>query len=88
MPEPKRRRIPKRPSPHARPARPCQWTTRDVRDLLTNPIYGYGIVLEPADQVPVAVQRFERQLADEQNQRGFGFTLQELDQRFQSFFSA
>jgi hypothetical protein len=51
-------------------------------------MYGYGIVLEPADQVPAAVQQFERQLADEQSARGFGFTLQELDQRFQSFFTA
>jgi hypothetical protein len=78
----------KRSSPRARQPRPREWTAHDVRDLLTNPLYGYGIVLEPADQVSAAVQQFEEQLADEQNKRGFGFTLQELDQRFQSFFTA
>ena len=56
--------------------------------MLTNPVYGYEIVLEPSDQVPATLQKFEEQLADEQNKRGFGFTLQELDERFQSFFTS
>jgi hypothetical protein len=55
--------------------------------MLTNPIHGYGIVLEPADQLPAAVQQFEEQLADEEAKRGFGFTLQELDDLFQKFFA-
>ncbi len=87
MPKPKRRRMPKRTSSRAHRASPREWTARDVRTLLTNPMYGYGIVLEPADRVPAAVQQFEQQLADEQNARGVGFTLQELDERFQSFFA-
>jgi transposase len=49
---------------------------------------GYGIVLEPADRVPAAIQKFEEQLATEQDKRGFAYTLQELDQRFQSFFTS
>jgi len=88
MPTPKRRRTLRRSSSHAHPTPPRGWTARDVRTLLTNPMYGYGIVLEPADRVPAAVQQFEQQLADEQNARGFGFTLQELDERFQAFFAS
>lgn len=88
MPEPKRRRIPKRSQrPRARRA-PAPWTTSDVRNLLTNPVHGYGIVLEPVDRVPAAVQQFEQQLATEEASRGFGFTLPELDERFQQFFAA
>jgi hypothetical protein len=88
MKMPKKRKPPIRSSGHARLPRPKQWSANQVRDLLTNPMYGYGIVLEPADQVPATVQQFERQLADEQNKRGSGFTPQELDQRFQSFFTS
>ncbi len=84
----KKKAAPKRSSSHPRPARAPRWTASQVRDLLTNPIYGYGIALEPADRVPVEIQKFEEQLAAEQDQRGFGFTLQELDQRFQSFFAS
>lgn len=56
--------------------------------MLTNPIYGYGIVLEPRERVSATIQQFEEQLAVEQDQRGFAFTVQELDQRFQAFFVA
>lgn len=88
MPEPKRRRMPKRSQRRAHETGAHEWTASDVRNLLTNPTHGYGIVLEPADQIPAAVQQFEKQLADEQSKRGFGFTLQELDERFQSFFTS
>lgn len=85
---PKKRATPKRSSSHPRLARPQQWTASEVRELLTNPIYGYGIVLEPVRLVPGAIQEFEQQLATEQDKRGFAFTLQELDLRFQSFFTS
>ena len=85
---PKKRKPPIRSSRQARPRPSGEWTASQVRDLLTNPTHGYGIVLEPSDQVPAAIQQFEEQLADEQNKRGFGFTLQELDERFQSFFTS
>ena len=88
MPEPKRRRMPKRATRRSQPSKGRPWTASDVRNLLTNPMHGYGIVLEPIELVPAAVQHFEEQLADEQSQRGFGFTLQELDQRFQAFFTS
>jgi hypothetical protein len=84
----KEKTTPKHPSSRSRSARAQQWTAAQVRDLLTNPIYGYGIVLEPAVRVPAEIQKFEAQLADEQNKRGFGFTLQELDERFQSFITS
>ena len=88
MPEPNRRRMPQRtkrvvPKEQTRP-----WTASDVRELLTNPLYGYGIVLEPMDQVSAAVQQFEQQLAAEEASRGFGFAIPELDERFQQFFAA
>jgi hypothetical protein len=84
----KKKTSPKRPSSRSHPARPQQWTAAQVRDLLTNPVYGYGIVLQPVDRVPAEIQKFEAQLADDQNKRGFGFTLQELDERFQAFFTS
>lgn len=88
MPEPKRRRIPKRTKQVARKEQARPWTASQVRDLLTNPLYGYGVVLEPIDQVPAAVKQFEQQLAAEEASRGFGFALPELDERFQQFFAA
>jgi len=85
---PKKRKPPVRSSRQVHPRPSGEWTASKVRDLLTNPTHGYGIVLEPSDQIPTAIQHFEEQLADEQNKRGFGFTLQELDERFQSFFAS
>ena len=88
MPEPKRRRMPKRSPRLEREKSARPWTAGDVRNLLTNPVYGYGIVLEPMDQVPAAMQQFEQQLAEEEAKRGFGFTLPELDERFQLLFAS
>jgi hypothetical protein len=85
---PKKRKSPVRSSGHVRPRQSGEWTPSKVRDLLTNPTHGYGIVLEPADRVPAAIQKFEEELATEQDKRGFAYTLQELDQRFQSFFTS
>lgn len=83
----KKRPAPKRSRTHATRPRNT-WTSSQVRDMLTNPIYGHGIVLQPADLVPAAMQKFELQLANEQSKRGFSFTLQKLDQRFQSYFAS
>ena len=84
---PKKRKPPVRSSSRPRPQRTEQWTANQVRDMLTNPMHGYGIVLEPADDVPAVVQRFEEELANEEAKRGFGYTLQELDTLFQNFFA-
>lgn len=85
---PKKRKPPIRSSGRMCLTRPKPWTASEVRDLLTNPTYGYGIVLQPAHLVPAEIQKFDEQLADEQNKRGFGFTLQELDERFQAYFAS
>ncbi len=86
MPKRKRAAVKRSSSRSMRPS--YRWTGPKVRDMLTNPIYGYGVVLLPADQVPLAIQQFEEQLANEQSKRGFAFTLQELDERFQAHFKS
>ncbi len=72
--------------PRASRSHSASWTAEQVRDMLTNPIYGYGIVLEPAGVVTAQVQRLESALAQEQKERGKPFSLEELDQRFQALF--
>ncbi len=57
-----------------------------MRDLLTNPVYGYGILLEPLGGVAVHLQELEHILAKEQRERRKPFSLEELDQRFQTLF--
>ena len=83
----KKRSAPKRSRRHATRTSD-KWTGSQVREILTNPVYGYGIVLQPAELVSAAIGQFEQALANEQSTRGFGFTLQELDQRFQSHFAS
>ncbi len=85
MPEAKRRRTPKRSLRRARQLRLQKWTSGGVRDLLTNPTHGYGIVLEPAELVPALIQKFERNLAKIQNKRGKPFNVAELDEHFQTY---
>jgi recombinase len=63
-----------------------RWTPEHVRAMLTNPVYGYGIVLEPTEVVSKQVQQLERALAREHNERGKSFSVTELDQRFQALF--
>jgi hypothetical protein len=84
---PKKRKPPVRSSSRSRPQRTAEWTASQVHDMLTNPIHGYGIVLEPTNQLPAVMQRFEEELANEEAKRGFGYTLQELDALFQKFFT-
>ncbi len=62
------------------------WTEQAVRDLLTNPVYGYGLRLEPSEVVAVHIQELEHILAKEQRERRKPFSLEELDQRFQTLF--
>ncbi len=69
-----------------RPLKGEPMSANDVRDILNNPVYGYGIVLEPFDVAIAQVAALNRQLADEQRERGREFSLQELDQRFQKLF--
>ncbi len=57
-----------------------------MRELLTNPTCGYGIVLEPAGLVPALMQKLEQNLARMQRRRGKAFTIEELDQQFQTYF--
>lgn len=87
MADPKRRRTPQRASSRSRRRRATSRSSVEVRDLLTNPVYGYGIVLEPTDLVPALMRKVEENLARMQNRRGKPFTLQELDEHFQSYFA-
>ena len=64
-----------------------KWTAQDVADTLANPIYGYGIVLEPFEAVVDAVMKYDRLLAGEQHRRGEPLSLDELDERFQQLFA-
>jgi len=80
-------RQPKKRTPKRSPiSRSHKWTANQARDLLTNPTYGYGIVLEPAELIPDLILKLEQNVAKMQNQRGYPFTLDELDQLFQNFF--
>lgn len=63
------------------------WTPEQVRQMLASPVYGYGWVLEPANVVTHAVLLLREELAKEQRERGTAYSLDELDQRFQSLFT-
>ncbi len=77
----------KKRKPHATPSsRSRPFTERDVRDMLANPIYGYGIVLEPFETVIQRVEELQLHLAAERLARGAPFTPEELDERFQALF--
>jgi hypothetical protein len=74
----------------ARPVAPMgqrPFSAKDIREILSNPTYGYGIVLEPTEVAGAAVMQLNRHLADEQRRRGEPFSLGELDQRFQALFA-
>ena len=64
-----------------------QWTAEHVRKMRLNPVYGYGIVLEPFDAVAEAVMQCDQTLAGEQQRRGKPFSLDELGRRFQELFA-
>ncbi len=63
------------------------WTPEQVHQMLANPVYAYGWVLEPANIVTHAVLLLREELAKEQRERGVACSLDELDQRFQSLFT-
>jgi len=61
-------------------------TAEDVRQTLSNPLYGYGINLVPMERVVEAVMQLNTKLAQQMRDSSKTFTLDELDQRFQALF--
>ena len=61
-------------------------TAVDVRQMLSNPLYGYGINLVPSERVAEAVMQLNTKLAHEMHDSGATFTLNQLDQHFQALF--
>jgi hypothetical protein len=51
-----------------------------------DPVYAWSIVLEPVEEMIQQTVRFIEQLARETNARGEPFTLDELEERFLTFF--
>lgn len=51
-----------------------------------DPIYAWGIVLEPVETLIERTADFIRQLARESYERGESFTREELEERFLAFF--
>jgi hypothetical protein len=62
------------------------FTADDVRRILSSPVYGYGINLQPADRVAADVMQLNTQLAQELRDTDTLFSLAELDHRFQTLF--
>lgn len=87
MPRSRRRRVSKRSPSRSRHLRSGKRTANDVRDLLTNPTHGYGIVLLPAELVSALIQKFEQNLAKMRSERGKPLTIAELDEQFQTYFN-
>ena len=52
--------------------------------MLYSPVYAYGINLLPAERVAEEVMRLNTELAQTVRETGVTFTLDDLDQRFQS----
>jgi hypothetical protein len=70
----------------SRPSR-APFTSDDVRLMLSSPVYGYGVNLQPAERAAEAVMQLNTQLAQEMYDTGTVFSLEELDQRFQILFN-
>ncbi len=64
--------------------RPKEVTAENVRQMLSSPVYAYGINLVPAERVASAVMQLNRRLAKEMHDTGAAFTLDDLDRRFQA----
>ena len=58
------------------------WTEADVSSLLFNPIYGYGIHLDPPEVVVAYVMQLNQELAVRQRETQKELTLDELDQAY------
>jgi hypothetical protein len=67
----------------ARPGVDRPWAEHDVRAILSNPVYGYGLVLEPVGDLTEAVTAFLHGLAD----RPDDWTIESLDRAFRAFFA-
>ena len=63
------------------------FTADDVRLMLSSPVYGYGINLQPAERAAEAVIQLNTRLAQEMRDTGNTFSSEELDQRFQILFN-
>ena len=61
-------------------------TAGDVRLMLSSPIYGYGIDLQPAERAAEAVMQLNTRLAKEMRDTGKVLSLEELDREFQALF--
>lgn len=59
------------------------WTERDVLETICNPIYGYGLVLEPMGDLVEVVDDFVHALADRPDE----YTVEILDREFQGLFT-
>jgi hypothetical protein len=59
------------------------WTEQNVREMISNPIYGYGLVLEPMGDLVEAVDDFVHALADRPDE----YTVEALDREFQGLFA-
>lgn len=63
-----------------------RFTPEQVRDTLTNPIYAYGLNLQPYEKASEQVLALDRQIAEEVRRSGRAPSVDELDQRFQRLF--
>ena len=68
-------------SKHQQPTE--KFTAENVRFILSNPVYSYGINLQPAEQVADAVMRLNEHLAQEMQNTRVAFSLAALDARYQ-----
>jgi len=59
------------------------WKEQDLREIISNPIYGYGLVLEPMGDLVEAVDDFVHALADRPEE----YTVEVLDREFQGLFA-
>ncbi len=81
------KRMRRRPGSNAHPRNgaPARqpFTAADVRRMLSDPAYAYGIYLLPAERVAEEVMRLNEHLAREVRETGATFTLDPLEQRLQ-----
>ena len=78
----------RRPEPTDQPSKQTpnrrSFTAADVRRMLSDPAYGYGVNLQPVERATEAVMQLDQQLAQKVRESGVTFTLDDLDQRFQA----
>ncbi len=69
--------------PKRRPAT-APFTADDVRLMISSPVYGYCINLQPTERASEAVMQLNTRLAQEMRDTGTVFTSEELDRRFRA----